>query len=74
MEEELVQSHMDVDRVIAVRADPDGTLRYLVKVRGRKGKQKNPPQKGRKDDLSRSKKCPRAQSLAHARPSWHPAQ
>ena len=33
MEEELTQSHMDADRVIAVRADPDGTLRYLVKVR-----------------------------------------
>ncbi len=34
MEEELVASHMDADRVIAVRADPDGTLRYLVKARG----------------------------------------
>jgi hypothetical protein len=34
MEEELVLQHMHVERVIAQRADPDGTPRYLVKVRG----------------------------------------
>ena len=32
MEEELVQQHMHVERVIAQRADPDGNPRYLVKV------------------------------------------
>ncbi len=32
MEEELVQQHMHVERVISQRAEPDGSLRYLVKV------------------------------------------
>ncbi|CAL8472046.1 g11588 [Coccomyxa elongata] len=34
MEEELVQQHMHVERVISQRAEPDGSLRYLVKWRG----------------------------------------
>lgn len=33
MEEELVQQHMHVERIIAQRPDPqDGSIRYLVKV------------------------------------------
>ncbi|EIE23598.1 hypothetical protein COCSUDRAFT_47361 [Coccomyxa subellipsoidea C-169] len=34
MEEELVQQHMHVERVIAQRTEPDGTPRYLVKWKG----------------------------------------
>lgn len=33
MEEELIQQHMAADRVIAARSEPDGSVRYLVKVR-----------------------------------------
>ena len=33
MEEQLVAQHRLVDRVIAQRAEPDGSLRYLAKVR-----------------------------------------
>lgn len=32
MEEELVQDYMQVDRIISVRSEPDGSLRYLCKV------------------------------------------
>ena len=32
MERELIQQHAHADRVIAHRLEPDGTLRYLVKV------------------------------------------
>ena len=34
MEEELIAQHMHADRAIAARGDPDGSLRYLVKVGG----------------------------------------
>jgi hypothetical protein len=33
MEEELVEQYMNVERVIAVRSEPDGSLRYLCKAR-----------------------------------------
>lgn len=32
MERELIQQHAHADRVIAHRMEPDGTIRYLVKV------------------------------------------
>ena len=33
MEEQLVAQHRLVDRVIAQRSEPDGSLRFLAKVR-----------------------------------------
>ena len=32
MEEELVAEHMQVERIIFLRMEPDQTLKYLVKV------------------------------------------
>lgn len=32
MEEELVAEHMQVERIIFLRMEPDRTLKYLVKV------------------------------------------
>ena len=34
MEEQLVQEHMEIERVVALRKDSDGKVRYLCKWRG----------------------------------------
>lgn len=42
MEEQLVAQHRLVDRVIAQRSEPDGSLRYLAKVRSLWGSRNTP--------------------------------
>jgi len=61
MEEQLVAQHRLADRVIAQRAEPDGSLRYLAKARARR-RQKQAPERQRsaRSRAAQRKAAPRA--------------